>query len=188
MRSMTWTLVIAITLGCLLGTSNGQLRPKRKAVLVPPDHVLTTIANQPNCPLKFDKVAMIVYVDAEGGGSDVYELRNHGSKAIRAYSAAVWDSIGTGNIIEQKMIRSGPVPPGEIAPQPGGRREVEIVPLTEDLRVKLKLGGPMTAVSVFMILRVEFEDGSVYSDEPAFATLQQYFEKVGASLIYANSK
>jgi hypothetical protein len=188
MRSTTWTLVIAITLGCLLGTSSGQQRPKRKAVLVPPDHVLTTIANQPNCPLKFDKAAMILYVDAEGGGSDVYELRNHGSKAIRAYTAAVWTSIGAGNIVEQKIMRNGPVLPGEIAPQPGEVREVEIVPLTEDLRDKLKLRGPMTAVSVFIILRVEFEDGSVYSDERAFAALQEYFERVGASLVNANSK
>jgi hypothetical protein len=131
---------------------------------------------------------MIVYVDAEGGGSDVYELRNHGSKAIRAYSVAVWTSTGTGDIVEQKMIRSGPVPPGEIAPQPGGRQEVEIIPMTEDLRDKVKLRGPMKAVSVFMILRVEFEDGSVYSDEPAFAALQQYFERVGASLVNASAK
>jgi hypothetical protein len=69
------------------------------------------------------------------------------------------------------------------APQPGEVREVEIVPLTEDLRDKLKLRGPMTAVSVFIILRVEFEDGSVYSDERAFAALQEYFERVGASLV-----
>ncbi len=181
MRSMNWTLAIAITLGCLLGTSNGQLRPKRKAVLVPPDHVLTTIANQPDCPLKFDKAAMILYLDAEGGGSDVYELRNRGSKPIRAYSVAVWTSIGTGNIVEQQTLKNGRVLPGEKAPQPGEGREVEIVPLTDDLRDKLKLRGPMTAVSVFMVLRVEFEDGSAYSDEPAFAALQQYFEKIGAS-------
>jgi hypothetical protein len=185
---MTWTLVVAITLGCLLGTSRGQQQPKRKAVLVPADHVLTTIANQPDCPLKFDKVAMIVYVDAEGGGSDVYELRNHGSKAIRGYTVAVWTSIGTGNIVEQKRVGTGPVLPGEIAPQPVRGREVEIVPITDALRDKLKLGGPMTAVSVFMILRVEFEDGSIYSDEPAFTALQQYFETIGAGSENAKSK
>jgi len=60
--------------------------------------------------------------------------------------------------------------------------------MTEDLREKLKLRGPMTAVSVFMILRVEFEDGSVYSDEPTFTALQEYFERVGASLVSAKSK
>src|SRR5215472_6853462 len=131
---------------------------------------------------------MILYVDAERGGSDVYELRNHGSKAIRAYTVAVWTSIGTGNIVEQKIMRNGPVLPGAIAPQPSEAREVEFVPLTDDLRDKLKLRGPMTAVSVFMVLRVEFEDGSAYSDEPAFAALQEYFEKVSATLVGANSK
>ena len=44
-------------------------------------------------------------------------------------------------------------------------REIEFVPLTDELRERFKLKGPMKAVGVFMVVRVEFIDGSVYSNE-----------------------
>jgi len=54
--------------------------------------------------------------------------------------------------------------------------------MTDDLRERLKFRGPMKAVSVFMVVRLEFADGSVYSDEPTLKALQEYFEQVGAKV------
>jgi hypothetical protein len=175
MRLFSSCLVIMVT--CFLGGASGQRLPKRRAVVVPPDVVLTTIANELDCPLKFDKVSLIQYVDGAGGGGEVYELSNHGGKAIRAYSLAIWSSVGTGNFIEQKVVKTGPLQPGEKAPVAGEGEEIEFVPLTAELRDRFKLKGPMKAVTVFMVVRVEFSDGSVYSNESTFAALQEYFER-----------
>ena len=84
------------------------------------------------------------------------------------------------NFIEQKIVKAGPVQPGGKAPLAVGGREIEFVPLTDDLRERFKLKGSMKAVGVFMVVRVEFTDGSVYSNEPAFTALQEYFEKMSA--------
>ena len=41
----------------------------------------------------------------------------------------------------------------------------------------------MKAVTVFMIVRVDFADGTAYSDEAAFKGLLEYFQKVGAEVV-----
>src|SRR6266545_848441 len=42
---------------------------------------------------------------------------------------------------------------------------------------KLKLEGPMVGLVCLMVARVEFDDGTVYSDESTYKALQAYFEK-----------
>jgi len=72
--------------------------------------------------------------------------------------------------------------PGQ-TPRNSDDREIEIVPLSEELRTKLSLNEPMKAVEVFMIVEVEFADGTKYSDETTFKALQEYFENVGSKVI-----
>ena len=62
----------------------------------------------------------------------------------------------------------------------GGEEEVEIVPLNDELRTKFKITDrPMGGVVVLMVVRVEFADGSVFSDEKASKALEAYFKKLG---------
>ena len=68
---------------------------------------------------------------------------------------------------------------GEVA-SIGGEEEVEIIPLNDELRTKFKLmDRPMGGVVVLMVVRVEFVDGTVFSDEKASKALEAYFKKLG---------
>jgi hypothetical protein len=70
--------------------------------------------------------------------------------------------------------------PGQTYSQFEGSHKPEIVPLTDELRDKLNLRGPMQAVVVLMITRVEFADGAVYDAKPTYEALQTHFEKIGS--------
>jgi hypothetical protein len=145
--------------------------------------MLTLIAPQPDCPLQFTQAMHVGYLG--GGGGGIYQLVNRGSKPIRAYMVVELNSVGTGFMVD--VHRAGGTQgefllPGQTTPQADEGTEVEIVPLTKELRDKLKLRGPMKAVAVFMIVRVEFEDGTVYSNEPTFKALQAYFDVVSAKV------
>ena len=64
---------------------------------------------------------------------------------------------------------------------PGGKAflgddDVEIVPLSDELRDKLQLKGSMRSVLVLMVIRVEYADGSVYNAESTYEALQKYTE------------
>jgi hypothetical protein len=67
-----------------------------------------------------------------------FKLRNRGKKPIRAYMVA---AIGLSEWEWKSPNSAHYIMPGQVAALPG--EEGEEVPLTEDLRDKLKLRGPM---------------------------------------------
>ncbi len=66
--------------------------------------------------------------------------------------------------------------PGQTVPLSSRDKQDEVVPLTEELRDKLKLRAPMKAVIVLMVTAVEFTDGTTYNDEPTQKALETYLE------------
>jgi hypothetical protein len=155
-----------------IGTVVGQQpfsQEKDKVVMVPREVALVTVAYQPDCPLQFENVSFFAGVD--GGGATNYNLRNRGSKSIRAF--AVGDSIGNRWSWDVERYH-GPVSPGELVPQSEG--SVQILPLTKELRNRLKLNGPMQGLIVLMVIRVEFTDGTVYDDEPVYKAARAYMD------------
>ena len=182
-RGITLICLIFVCVSVKVSGQEARSKEKRRAVIVPPDIVLTVIAPQADCPLQLTKAMHVGYLDGGGGGT--YQLLNRGSKPIRTYTVAELTSAGTGNVVERRHAegaRGALLLPGQTAPQPGEETEIEIVPLTDELRDKLKLRGSMKAVAVFMIVRIEFGDGTVYSDEQTFKALQAYFAVVGAKV------
>lgn len=179
------TCVLLWTVFCLSGNAGSQesnQQNRKRAVIVPTDFVMLVIAHQPDCPLKFEKALIVKYID--GDAAETYQVRNCGKRPIRAYTIASWTSTGGGNLVTNEVARTGePLMPAQTWPRNDERNEIEIVPLTEELRTKLNLHRPMKAVTVFMVVRVEFADGSTYSDEDAFKALQEYFERVGSRVI-----
>jgi len=150
----------------------GQERPR--LVIIPREIALPVIAHQPSCPLQFENVLILGSV--EGGGSPSFQVRNQGSRPIRAYEIAVLTSAGTG--WGQKFEAKTPeelMLPGQSAPQLPPSQS-EILPLTNELRAKLKLQGAMKGIFVFMVVRVVFTDNSTYIDESAYKALAAYFE------------
>jgi hypothetical protein len=153
--------------------------PKQRYVLPPDENILLVVASQSDCPIQFENARLILSaVDGEWGVTG--QVRNRGTKSIRHFTSVIWVSLGTGGTLGGSDWSSGKVTrelfmPGQIV---NLNSEGEIVPLSEKLREKLKLRGPMQAVAVLMVERVVFDDGTIYSEESTSKALRKYFEKV----------
>lgn len=142
---------------------------RSKFVVVPPEQVLLTIAAQPGCPLQFEEVKYLAGVD--GGGSPSFLVRNKSVKPIRSFTVGGTDwTISWPNEFTKRLLM-----PGERA---AADDDVEIVNLSNELRDKLNLRGAMRSILVLMVVKVEFADGSNFSNESTYQALQEYSEKL----------
>jgi hypothetical protein len=53
-----------------------------------------------------------------------------------------------------------------------------VVPLTEDLQKRKKLNGMKGAI-IFMVVKVEFADGTVFDNDATFTALEKFFDEYG---------
>lgn len=144
---------------------------KELFVEVPREVGLVTVAYQPNCPLQFENVKWLAGV--EGGAIFSYNLRNKGTKPIRTIK--IGNSAGS---IWSWDVASehGPIMPGQLIPDWSKDDYRQVVPLTNELRKKLKLEGPMKGKAIVIVIRVEFMDGTVYDDEAVYTALMSHLE------------
>ncbi len=168
---------------CFAGSANSQQvdgKQKWKFVVVPAEQVLVTVAAQPLCPIQFENIKYLAGVD--GGRSPSFTVRNKGNKPIRAITVG-----GSDWTLEwsEKFTHTLLMPGGEAFSEKE-EDDVEIVPLSDELRNKLQLKGSMRSVLVLMVIRVEYADGSVYDAEPTYKALQKYTEML--TDIMANAK
>lgn len=166
--------IVCVLLSCVTGTVRAQeAGRKNQCVVVPPELNLLTVAVQPGSPLQFENVRQIAYLE-QGGGFPDFRLRNVSTKPIRSLRFAWWTTEATGAGSGWLDTETGKtVAPGQLVPfnRAGG---CELVPLTEELRDKRQLRGPMRAVSILTVTKVTFADGSVYDATPLFRALRQY--------------
>jgi hypothetical protein len=151
------------------------------AFLCPHDVVLPVIANQPDSPIEFLKAE--TYWVIEGGGFDDYSIRNRSTKPIRSFQLAIIYSTGGGSgTIWHARSDADLMMPGQSDPRARNRSDepsrIEIVPLTKSLREEKKLQ-VMKALAIFMVVRVEFSDGTTFTDEGAYQALTVFFEENG---------
>jgi len=164
--------VVIVGVGQIRGLAQSEISTKARFVSIPREVAFPVVAFQPDCPLQFENV--ILLARPEGGGDPSFRLRNRGIKPIQAATFAMWTSAGGGSTGNWSgKTTSQLVMPGQLVPL-SEEEEREIIPLTKELREKMQLNGPMKAVVVFMVLRVEFSDGTVYSDEQTFKSLEKY--------------
>jgi hypothetical protein len=184
--------VLCLSLVCLAISVKGQdsrQKEKWRAIALPQEMVMAVAVPQPDCPLAFENLMAIRYLDGylAGHGDETYQLRNRGSKPIRAYKVASFvtsldhaldaSEVGWPTDTTNRLLM-----PGQAAPLSGEGHELEIVPLTEELRDKLKLRGPMKGILYFMVVRVEFADGTTYNDEKTFKALEAFQNSLGLKL------
>jgi hypothetical protein len=174
-------IVMFLLLCCIAEAVAGQdNKPPadQNYVVVPNDMVLLVIAAQPGAPIRFDDARLLMSVDGSKGLAFSYDLYNSGTKAIRYFTPVMWTSFDTGGTL------GGPLSGARISPEwliPGqtikSGTESKIVPLTTDLREKLKLrvGGEKLMV-VLMVQNITFVDGTTYSDDSTLKAMQSYFE------------
>ena len=159
----------------LTAVASGQERKNatKAAVAVPPEIISPVVAYQPDCPLRIEDVKLLQFVEG-GGTSQFLKVRNTGTKPIRSYTIGTWNSVGTGNEVERPLPNN--LLPGEVSIPEGN--EVEVVPLTKGLRDQLSLHGDMQALVVFIVVRVQFADGSVYDAAPLYNALKAHLNKL----------
>jgi hypothetical protein len=144
--------------------------------LEPPETVLTVIASQPSCGLEFTKALVIHGV--EGGGGYVFQVRNRGPKGVRSYQIATVTSSGVGADWSYRIKNSeAPFQTGEVRPKSLENLDFDLVPLTEELRNKHGLRGPLRGIVVFMVVKVTYVDGSEYNARAEYQALTEYFVK-----------
>lgn len=169
-----------LTSVCLMGTTSRQeaVPPgKEQAVIVPQEILLPVIVSQPDCPLQFEQALIIKYLDGSGG--ELYRVRNRGEKPIRSYTYAIWTSLNTGDINDWRPKDTfGMLMPRQTVSSPDKGEQIEFISLTDELRSKLKLYGPMKGAIIFMIVHIEFADGSVYEAKSKFKALKEYIKKL----------
>lgn len=145
-------------------------------VPTPREIVLPVIAVQPDCPLKFENVANLTGVG--GGGQTKYQIRNVGTKPIRRFE--VMSSAGMGGTWFRND--GALLMPGQVAPFQAHRckncPQDEVIPLTDELREKLKLTGEMRTIVILMVISVEFADGTRFDDEKTFNAMISFIQNL----------
>ena len=172
MRGLSIITICFLTFTVVRGQDSGQME-RDAFVSIPREVALPVLVFQPASPMQFEMIERLL--STSGRGASNYRLRNSGSKPIRKYRIAYMFFVGTGGSWEWSATTSGElILPGQLAPSDG--TTPKIVPLTDTLRDQMKLRLPMKTVIFFMVERVEFMDGSVYTDESTWAALKAYLD------------
>ncbi|HEX8072941.1 MAG TPA: hypothetical protein VF546_23550 [Pyrinomonadaceae bacterium] len=174
------TLALSLLVICAIGTGQNGAQEKRQYVVAPTEWELPVIAVQPGCPIQFEDVKVISYVDGKGGGGPSFRMRNRGTKPIRKLQYA-WVGVegGYSSGLWPHEITSALVMPGQLVPRYDTGEEEEAVPLTDEIAKKTSLRGPMQAVCILMVVKVEFADGTTYNAEPLAKALHAYTSNLG---------
>jgi hypothetical protein len=172
MKTITFC-VVTILCACCYSTAQ-EPKAKSKYVVAPPENTLLTVASQPTCPLVIEEARILLNIQTSWDFKFSYDLRNRGNKAIRSFSIYFWTSEATGGTLADKRRKLGFISPGErVSYTPTNEA---VVPLTQELREKLRLNDQMKMVVILMVEQIEFADGSRFSDEKTLTSLKQYIE------------
>ncbi len=174
MRATVTICVVLICVSISEAQETKETLAREQSVVVPRNIALPAIASQPECPLEFENSVFVAHL--KGGGGETFRLRNRGNKPIRKFTIAAVTSNGTGWQTDWPTNHSSVlVMPGDLAPSGFEINQLQIEPLNDSFKKKRKLDGPMMAVSVLIVVRVEFSDGTIYDDSATFKALEAYF-------------
>ncbi|HEY3039206.1 MAG TPA: hypothetical protein VGJ66_10740 [Pyrinomonadaceae bacterium] len=171
---MRFTFLLLLCAGAVIAVSGQQVDSpdEHRFVAVPGDQGLILVVSQPDCPLRFEDVKLLV--NMKGAWVKSFKVRNQGTKPIRNYTIA---AIASDEWSWEAPNSAHHIMPGQTAPPLGPDNKVEVVPLTKALREKLKLQGPMKGIVALIVVRLEYDDGSVFEEE-GYESQKEYFERL----------
>jgi hypothetical protein len=159
-----------------------QRSPDDRKFITPPDEIyLLTVASQEGCPIQIENAKLLLFIGPGSNWGASYRLRNVGTKPIRIQSVtlSMWTAQGVGESWQQlPQDADKSFLPGEVITIKENSRKLEVVPITDEIRDKMKLRGALHAVVVLMVEQVKFSDGSIYSAERTSKALESYFQNV----------
>lgn len=184
MKRLLILLLILISPSVVAGQQRAQQQDRAQYVALPRDQVMMVTANQPDCPLKIEEATFLLRVD-KPGVIQRYRVRNVSSKPIKYFSIVSWAIGGSGGTLPvYDLPRSGRVLlPGETFDPTDNSPGYDIVPLTEEIRRRLKRErgvvpeGEMKHLYILMVDHIYFTDDTSYKDERASKALNAYLSK-----------
>lgn len=179
-------VVILLLLSCLTSTVRGQERKfieNQCYVIVPNELVLLVIASQQGAPIRFEDANLLMSVDGRELAI-TYKLYNSGAKPIRFLTPIMWTSFDTGGSLTGPGPLLGSSTDELIMPGQTIKEESQnkIVPLTAELRQKLKLRDGVKAMVVLMVKNITFADGTIYSDDSTLKATKSFFEDLSEKM------
>jgi hypothetical protein len=149
---------------------------KSDKVKLPGDIALSAMAYQPDCPLKISSVDIIAYLN--GGGGKTVNLRNEGGKPIKSFTIAHITTLGTSSELAINELQSNEMilPGGEMMLGDTDHSQRSLI--TDAVNKQMGFQGGMQFVSLSLILKIKFADGTIYTDEKTFNALRQHFKKI----------
>jgi len=155
-----------------------QEREKATAVIVPSEIYLPTIVVQPDSPLKIETAVLGKML--EGTERTFFRARNISNKPISYFQIYVLASNGSGFTSSFPYKRTqGTLGSGEIAPPGMNEDLVQFIPLTPELTRSLRLSGKMRQIVFFIVIKVEFEDGTVFDATRLLNSLEEHLKLFG---------
>lgn len=144
-------------------------------MIAPSENTLLVVAAQPGCPLALDDARALLNTDHSWDFRFAYRLRNTGTKPIRRFSLMFWTSESTGGTLTAGDSDAPDILAGATVLVEPKSHEAQVIPLTKELKEKMRLGQSMKMVVILLVTSIEFTDGTRFSDEQTFQSLKQYF-------------
>jgi hypothetical protein len=162
--------IILFLVFLLVGYSDlsGQTPEKHRSEVFAELKEFPLVVYQEQSPLRVDR--FLIVRDDDGELRTYYTVMNVGTKAIRNYRFARWYSNNAGFVGYGVMPVGGLLKTGEsVSSMPG--RTVKFPTRDADTPIP-----PIVVFAFFMIVGVEFDDGSVLSFEEEFDALEAHIE------------
>jgi hypothetical protein len=173
--TLTYFCWLCLVLGVAGNAVSGQEASSKETqfVVMPRDIGQVLVVAEPESPLEFVETKLLLNLSSRLWAPS-FRLRNCGTKPIRAFTVA---AAGAG---ERSWKADSPAKyliPGQIMALNGDGRDDEIVPLTEELRNRLGLRGPMKGITALLVVSAEYADGSHFQ-EGGYEELTDYLDTV----------
>lgn len=178
---LTYFCWFCLVLGVVGGIADGQQTGSKQShdfVVMPRDVGLPVVVVQPGSPLEFVETQLLLNVGSRLW-TPSFRLRNCGTKPIREFTVA---AAGTGEWGWKAEDANQYLMPGQTLTLNEDTRD-QIVTLTDRLRDKLELRGPMKGIVALVVIEAEYADGSRFQ-ESGYESLSDYLETVRGVLRY----
>lgn len=183
--TLTYFCWLCLVLGVAAGIAEGQesgSKQSQEFVVMPRDVGLPLIVVQPGSPLEFVEVQLLLNV-GNRHWTPSFRFRNCGTKPLRAFTVA---AAGTGEWGWKAEDANQYLMPGQTLTLNENSRD-QIVTLTDELRDKLGLRGPMQGIMALVVIDAEYADGSRFQ-ESGYEPFSDYLETVRSVLRYPQRK
>ena len=144
-----------------------------KRVVAPPDKFLLVVASQPDCPLQLEMNRLLLGVDPGVQPKFEFRIKNIGKKPIARYTVSYRTSLATGGTLSGGRSLTKALLPGEVVA--GFKKDSQVVPLSDEIRQRLRLDKDEPMLVVLMVENVVFDDGSSYDASHVSKSFFDYF-------------